>query len=50
MRAYGMQGTPTLLLIDRRGRLRQHVFGHVPDLALGAAIGSLLAEALPSTY
>lgn len=49
MRAYGMQGTPTLLLIDRRGRLRQHVFGHVPDLALGAAIGSLLAEALPST-
>lgn len=49
MRAYGMQGTPTLLLIDRQGRLRQHVFGHVPDLALGAAIGSLLAEALPST-
>ncbi len=49
MRAYGMQGTPTLLLIDRQGRLRQHVFGHVPDLALGAAIGSLLAEALPDT-
>ena len=44
MRAYGMQGTPTLILIDRQGRLRQHAFGHVPDLALGAALGTLLAE------
>lgn len=44
MRAYGMQGTPTLVLIDRQGRLRQHAFGHVPDLALGVAIGTLLAE------
>ena len=44
MRAYGMQGTPTLLLIDRQGRLRQHSFGHVPDLVLGAAIGTLLGE------
>ena len=44
MRRYGMQGTPTLILIDRRGRLRQHAFGHVSDLALGVAIGTLLAE------
>jgi thiol-disulfide isomerase/thioredoxin len=44
MRAYGMQGTPTLILVDRQGRLRQHAFGHVPDLALGAALGALLAE------
>lgn len=44
MRAYGMQGTPTLVLIDRQGRVRQHAFGHVPDLALGVAIGTLLAE------
>jgi len=44
MRRYGMQGTPTLILIDRQGRLRQHAFGHVPDLALGVAIGQLLAE------
>ena len=44
MRAYGMQGTPTLVLIDRQGRLRQHAFGHVQDLALGVAIGTLLAE------
>jgi len=44
MRAYGMHGTPTLILIDRQGRVRQHGFGHVPDLALGAALGTLLAE------
>jgi thiol-disulfide isomerase/thioredoxin len=44
MRAYDMRGTPTLILIDRHGRMRQHSFGHVPDLALGAAIGALVAE------
>ena len=44
MRRYGMQGTPSLILIDRQGRMRQHSFGHVPDLALGAALGTLLAE------
>jgi hypothetical protein len=40
-----MQGTPTLLLIDARGRLREQHFGGVEDLALGAALGGLLAEA-----
>ena len=44
MRAYRMQGTPTMLLIDRDGRLRRQIFGHLPDLALGAQIASLLAE------
>lgn len=48
MRAYGMQGTPTLVLIDRQGRLRQHAFGHVQDLALGVALGTLLAEPVES--
>lgn len=42
-RAYGMQGTPTVLLIDAEGRLRSQGFGHVDDLRLGASIGSLLA-------
>lgn len=45
MRRYNMQGTPTLLLIDKEGRLRQQTFGHIPDLALGAAIQTLLLEA-----
>jgi peroxiredoxin len=44
MQAYGMQGTPSLMLIDRNGRLRQHAFGAVEDLALGAAIATLIAE------
>lgn len=45
MRAYAMQGTPTLLLIDAQGRLREQHFGNVDDLALGIAVGRLLAEA-----
>jgi hypothetical protein len=42
MRRYRMQGTPTLLLYDRDGRLRRQTFGHVPDLQLGAEIAALL--------
>jgi hypothetical protein len=44
MAAYRMQGTPTLLLIDRAGQLRQQIFGHIPDLRLGAEIMRLVAE------
>ncbi|MDH5540334.1 MAG: TlpA family protein disulfide reductase, partial [Rhizobacter sp.] len=45
MRAYGMQGTPSLVLIDRAGGLRRHAFGVEDDLLLGAAIATLIAEA-----
>lgn len=31
MTAYGMQGTPTLILIDRVVRLRGEHFGHVEN-------------------
>jgi thiol-disulfide isomerase/thioredoxin len=48
MRAYAMQGTPTLLLIDAQGRLREQHFGVLDDIALGAAVGRLLAERDPS--
>lgn len=44
MRAYAMEGTPTLLLIDAQGNLRETHFGSIDDLALGAALGGLLAE------
>ncbi|TLX21100.1 MULTISPECIES: redoxin domain-containing protein [Thermomonas] len=47
MAAYGMRGTPTLLLVDRVGRLRQHHFGQVEDLMLGAQIAMLAAEPVP---
>ena len=45
MRVYAMQGTPTTVLIDARGRLRRQVFGIHDDLLLGAEIGTLLVEA-----
>ena len=44
MQAYDMQGTPSLVLIDRNGHLRHHAFGPVDDLALGAAIATLIVE------
>lgn len=44
MRRYGFQGTPSLVLIDRRGRIRRHTFGAEDDLHLGAAVAALLAE------
>jgi peroxiredoxin len=44
MRRYGLRGTPSLLLIDRRGDLRLHAFGAVDDLVVGAAVATLLAE------
>jgi peroxiredoxin len=43
MEAYRMQGTPTLLVIDRAGQLRHQIFGHIPDLRLGAEITRLVA-------
>lgn len=45
MAAYRMQGTPTLVLIDASGQLRGQHFGQVSDLALGASIANLMAEA-----
>jgi hypothetical protein len=44
MRAYAMQGTPTLVLVDRGGRIRRQHFGLVDDLRLGAELATLLAE------
>lgn len=44
MDAWGLQGTPTLVLFDRHGRMRARHFGQVGDLALGAEIMTLLLE------
>ena len=49
MRAYRMRGTPTVILIDAVGRLRQHVFGVYDDLQLGRDLGALVAEATLDT-
>lgn len=44
MARLGLQGTPTLLLIDKLGRLRLNHFGQLDDLQLGVVLGQLLAE------
>ena len=49
MAAYRMQGTPTFLLIDRSGRRHRQIFGHVPDLQLGAEIMQLLCAPVPNS-
>ncbi len=44
MTAYQMQGTPTLLLFDRAGRLRRHYFGRPDDIMLAAEIMAMAIE------
>lgn len=41
---YGLQGTPSIVLIDRAGRIRFSTLGQVDDLALGAAVAQLIGE------
>lgn len=47
MQRYNLRGTPSLVLIDRRGQVRHSAFGREPDLAVGARIAMLLAEKDP---
>jgi thiol-disulfide isomerase/thioredoxin len=42
MQAYRLQGTPTLILLDRLGQRRMQSFGRMEDLQLGASIMSLI--------
>lgn len=44
MATWQLEGTPTLLLLDRQGRLRARHFGQVSDMAIGAEIMSLVSE------
>lgn len=43
MQRYGMQGTPTSILIGRDGNVVHHGFGQQSDMALGAIIAAELA-------
>lgn len=45
MQAWDLEGTPTLIILDARGRVRFQHFGQVDDLRVGAVIGQLVAEA-----
>jgi hypothetical protein len=44
MQAYGLRGTPSVVVFDPQGRVRLNHFGQIDDLQLGAVIGQLLAE------
>ena len=44
MQAYDMQGTPTLILIDKAGNLRLNHFGQLSDMQVGNMLGQLLTE------
>ncbi len=46
MERYKMRGTPSLVLIDKRGLIRTHSFGPIEDLRIGAEIGVLIREPL----
>lgn len=48
MQAYGLRGTPSLLLFDRFGGLHKSVFGRVSDLSVGAEIMALVMADEPS--
>jgi hypothetical protein len=45
MDAYELQGTPTLLIFDRQGRLRRHYLGQVDDVRVAAEVMALTIEA-----
>jgi len=47
LQAYGLRGTPSLLLIDQRGIIRLQHFGLIEDLQLGVMLGRLVAELAP---
>jgi thiol-disulfide isomerase/thioredoxin len=49
MQRYGLRGTPSMLIVDRDGRVRDIIFGAVNDLVIGAYIGRLLAEPVAET-
>ncbi|MDA3040546.1 MAG: TlpA disulfide reductase family protein [Actinomycetota bacterium] len=44
MARYQLRGTPSLILIDRAGRVRLNGFGQVDDLAVGALLARLIDE------
>ena len=44
MQAYGLRGTPSVVVFDQAGCVRLSHFGQIDDLQLGAVIGQLLAQ------
>ena len=44
MGRFQLRGTPSLVVIDRAGRIRVNAFGQVDDLAVGAILARLIDE------
>ena len=44
MQAYGLRGTPSMVIIDRNGSVRLSHLGQIDDLHVGAILGQLIAE------
>ena len=44
MRAWGLEGTPTVLVFGRDGELALRHFGHLEDLSLGAVLGERIGQ------
>jgi hypothetical protein len=44
MASWGLQGTPSLVLLDRDGQVRLSHFGRIDDIALGVAVGRLMEQ------
>lgn len=49
MRAWQLQGTPSLVIIDRHGIIRHNHFGRPEDMAIGAQIMALVNESGPAS-
>ena len=44
MGRYQLRGTPSLVVVDRAGRIRLNAFGQIDDLAVGAILARLIDE------
>lgn len=44
MRAYNLRGTPSLIVIDKQGGVRDILFGQIDEIALGIRLGAIMNE------
>ena len=47
MGRYQLRGTPSLVAVDRAGRIRLNAFGQIGDLTVGATLARLIDEPRP---
>jgi len=48
MQAYYLEGTPSVVLLDKWGRIRLQHLGQIDDLILGGLIGRMISEEMPT--